>query len=211
MSVFKNRIIFFGDSITDADRDYHAFDGSVEQLGHGYVRLVQSGLKSKFIDRKYEVFNRGINGHRTTDLLQRIQKDVIDYKPEFVFIMIGINDVWRNFDAHYHRIDQVSEDEYAHNYEKILSQLLDAGIQPVVASAFYLEPNKDEPMRKMTDAYNARVKALADKYNVEYIDVQHEMDTFMVHNSSYVISWDRVHLNHVGAHYLANIYLNRFK
>jgi lysophospholipase L1-like esterase len=77
----NDRIIFFGDSIT--------------QLGvnpGGYVLLVQDTLKKKFPSIK--IIGAGIGGNKVPDLIARMDADVIAKNPTIVVIYIGINDVW---------------------------------------------------------------------------------------------------------------------
>ena len=83
------RILFQGDSITDAGR---ARDND-KHLGLGYPRLVDSNLGFD-APGENEFINRGISGNRIVDLYARIKKDIINLAPDFMSILIGINDVW---------------------------------------------------------------------------------------------------------------------
>lgn len=67
------RILFQGDSITDAGRIRERDD----LLGLGYPLLVTAnlGLESP---GKYEFFNRGISGNRVVDLYARIKMDILN-------------------------------------------------------------------------------------------------------------------------------------
>lgn len=206
----KNRIIFLGDSITDADRDYNAKDGLEGQLGNGFVKIFQSGLKVKYPDQNYEVLNRGVSGNRTIDLLERLKEDVLEYTPDIVFIMIGINDVWRHFDSPFRNIEQIDKDKFLENYESILNQCLNEKIEVVLSSCFFLDTNMNDKMRMMVDEFNKHTESLATKYNVQYIDIQKIMDDFLLYNSSYVISNDQVHLNYIGNYLVAEQYLKYF-
>ena len=84
------RILFQGDSITDAGRDrsdYH-------DLGEGYPKYAAEAIVSKYPDEDFEFINLGISGNQTADLVDRLQSDFIDIQPDFVSILIGINDTW---------------------------------------------------------------------------------------------------------------------
>lgn len=206
----NKRIVFLGDSITDAGRDYTEREGLAEELGSGFVRLVQSGLKVKYPDRKYEIINRGVSGNRTPDLLERLEDDVLALTPEYVYVMIGVNDVWRHFNMPYKTIKQVSLDDYRKNYEILINKCLEHNIKVVISSCFFLDLNLKDEMRAMVDEYNECAYELALKYDLKFLDVQKCMDDFLSINSSYTISLDRVHLNHVGSHLLADFYLRDF-
>jgi len=81
-------IVFQGDSITDANRN-RLF---ATHLGNGFVAMV-----AKEWSDDYRFYNRGIAGHRSHDLVKRWQKDTIDLKPDLLFILVGINDIWHEF------------------------------------------------------------------------------------------------------------------
>ena len=87
------RILFQGDSITDCGRSRDN-DG---YKGHGYPRIVMWKLNLDF-PGEYKIFNRGVSGNRITDLYTRIKSDIINVKPDYLSILIGINDVWHEID-----------------------------------------------------------------------------------------------------------------
>ena len=80
------KILFQGDSITDANRDYRSFD-----LGQGYVHFIKESLPNT------EIINKGISGNRTLELLERWQADTLDINPDILSILIGVNEVWHHF------------------------------------------------------------------------------------------------------------------
>ncbi|WP_251106758.1 SGNH/GDSL hydrolase family protein [Alloacidobacterium dinghuense] len=67
----ENRVVFFGDSITDAWKLDTYFPGK------GYI-------------------NRGIGGQTTPQMLIRFRQDVIDLSPKIVVILAGTNDIAGN-------------------------------------------------------------------------------------------------------------------
>src|SRR5688572_16225334 len=83
------KLLFIGDSITDC-----GWAGEPECMGSGYVRLVRDWLRAADPANAPQVLNRGISGHKVTDLAARWQKDVLDHRPDVVSVKIGINDVW---------------------------------------------------------------------------------------------------------------------
>ena len=82
-------ILFQGDSITDAgrNRDYDPHRGS------GYATIVSGKLGYEYPD-EYNFINRGISGNRSVDLYARIKQDLINHRPDYLSILIGVNDVW---------------------------------------------------------------------------------------------------------------------
>ncbi len=67
----EQRVIFYGDSITDAWRLDQYFPG------RGYI-------------------NRGISGQTTAQMLVRLRQDVIDLSPKVVVVLAGTNDIAGN-------------------------------------------------------------------------------------------------------------------
>src|SRR6056300_842528 len=89
-------LVMIGDSITDCGRGRPV--GQKGTLGNGYAKEVWALLHAVYPERKIRVLNTGVSGQRVPDLAARWQEDVLDLKPDWVSIMIGINDVWRHFD-----------------------------------------------------------------------------------------------------------------
>ena len=81
-------IVFQGDSITDAGR---AKDNDIS-VGVGYANLVKAHLSANE-PYQYQFYNRGISGNRVVDLYARIKIDMINLKPDYMSILIGVNDV----------------------------------------------------------------------------------------------------------------------
>lgn len=195
------KIVFFGDSITDCNRDYNANNGTYEQLGTGYVREIATELFINYRD-KYQCVNKGINGHRIDDLLNRVDQDVISLKPEIAMIMVGINDVWRHYDSHLSDMHQIGIEDFKSIYIDVVKKLQSASIEVMLSTCFFLELSLDNPMRQDVDAYNKVIREIAVEYHCDFFDAQSEMEQFFSEMGSYMISSDRVHLNHVGNTYL---------
>lgn len=88
-------ILFQGDSVTDCGRDRTDPHG----LGNGYVREVAAVLLESTDTAPPIIFNRGIGGNRVRDLAARWEEDCLALEPDVISILIGINDVWRQFDS----------------------------------------------------------------------------------------------------------------
>ena len=79
-------ILFIGDSITDCHRNG-------DDLGQGYAMLAAKALEKK-CPGQFRFVNRGISGDKVTDIYERRQADIFDVKPDFMSILVGVNDVW---------------------------------------------------------------------------------------------------------------------
>ena len=86
----KIKLLFQGDSITDAGRDRN----DIHNLGNGYPKYAAKFLAEKYPDIDFEFIDLGIGGDQTKNLVARLDKDFIDIQPDIVSILIGINDVW---------------------------------------------------------------------------------------------------------------------
>ena len=84
----KTLILFQGDSITDCGRNWDDPDN----LGDGYVRLVTTLLPDKYPKHEFKFINRGVSGDKVRDLASRWDQDCISLQPDWLSILIGIND-----------------------------------------------------------------------------------------------------------------------
>ena len=89
-------ILFQGDSITDAGRDRNN-NGPEATRGFGYATMVAGELGFEN-PNEYEFYNRGVSGNRVLDLYARIVNDTLNLKPDYLSILIGVNDVWHGID-----------------------------------------------------------------------------------------------------------------
>ena len=194
----NTKLVMIGDSITDCGR-LSTPDG----LGDGYVRLVAAVLH----DKNIQVINRGISGNTVRDLKQRWQRDVLDLNPDWLSIMIGINDVWRQFDNWGTPEDWVLLDEYEETLDALIAQVLPSLQGLILMTPYFLELDKTDEMRAKMDVYGEVVRKIAKKYDVIFVDIQAAFDTFLQTRDATEISNDRVHMNAVGHQVLADAFL----
>lgn len=202
--IFENNehIVFAGDSVTDMNKE------QFENMGRGYVRVVDNMLATYYPEKAIRVTNAGISGNTSRDLLNRFEKDVLKLNPDYVSICIGINDVWRQFDNPAGRIFAVEIDEYESNLEKMITSINKKVKKVFIMSPYYMEPNKQDLMRARMDEYGAVCKKLAEKYDCEFIDLQKMFNNYFKYKHSSFIAWDRVHPNLVGATLIAKEFLS---
>lgn len=201
--IYMKKIVFLGDSTTDADRDKEARVGKEEQLGHGFVKLINAQLISQQLSESYVLINVGNSGDNIFNISDRLESDVIIHKSDYVFILVGINDVLQRYE-YVVREDFVSFENYIDYYENLIMRLKKENITPIIISPFFLELDKKNPIRKDLDSYNLALKSIAEGNNVLYVDIQKEFDRFLEKNSSYIVSKDRIHLNYIGNQIIAN-------
>lgn len=202
-----SKIVFIGDSITDCERARPIGEGLFGAVGKSYVALLEGFLGAIHPGHGIRLVNMGTSGHTVLDLKQRWQTDVFDLKPDWVAIMIGVNDVWRQFDLPRQQEIHVSPEVY----EKTLGELARKTrpkVQGLIMMApFYIEPNRADAMRARMDAYGAIVKKVAAKNRALFIDTQAAYDTVLSHMHPNAIAWDRVHPNIIGHAIIARAFL----
>ena len=200
----NDTIVFIGDSISDYDRKRPVGEGLFNAWGTSYVANVGATLSCAYPELGLRIKNVGISGNQVRDLDARWQTDVMDQKPDWVSVLIGINDVWRQFDQPYMTETHVPLDEFERTYESLITRTLPHVKGMILMTPYFMEPNKADPMRARMDEYGAIVKKLAEKYNQTFIDLQVAWDDLFTHMHPCNIAWDRIHPNHVGCVYIAN-------
>lgn len=130
------KLLFQGDSITDAGRDRNDF----HNLGNGYPKYAAGYLRERYPDIDFEFINLGINGNQTKDLVERLQKDFIDIQPDIVSILIGINDVW------HHAADKsrISDETFEERYSTVLKAIKEKTNAKIMIMEPFLVPVEDK-------------------------------------------------------------------
>lgn len=201
------KILLIGDSITDCGRARPTGTKNTG-LGSGYPSYVDTILSAKYPEKLIWIENMGISGNTSKDLVDRWDTDVLEHSPDIVTLMIGINDIWRHFDQPYFSDDLITPQMYETNLGILIDKTLSAGIRLVLVTPYFLEPNREDPMRKMCDEFAAIIRKLAEEYKLPLVDVQVEFDAFLSKASTYRLSPDRVHPNNPGHYIIAEALLN---
>ncbi|MDD3279062.1 MAG: SGNH/GDSL hydrolase family protein [Lachnospiraceae bacterium] len=109
----KNSVVLFqGDSVTDCGR----LRDQPENLGSGYPEKVARVYRALFPESGVKFYNRGVSGDRSKEVLERMDQDILQIAPDYISIMVGINDVWRRYDSD----DPTSAQQFEKNYRTIL-------------------------------------------------------------------------------------------
>lgn len=167
------RILFQGDSITDAGRSRE----NDKFCGYGYATMVAGELGYAH-PGEYDFINRGISGNRVVDLLARVKYDIINLKPDVMSILIGVNDVWHEVSC----ANGISAERYAVLYDMLIAQILEALpdikimiLEPFVLSGTATRDHWDY-FREETALRAQKAKALAEKYGLSFISLQDKFD-----------------------------------
>lgn len=130
-----DKIAFLGDSITQGG------------MGNpkGYCRLVISGLEANGI--KAEPIGAGISGHKSNQMLARVDKDVIAKNPTWMTLSCGVNDVW-------HGAKGVELPDYKKNITEIVDKAQKAGIKVMILTSTMIKEDAGNDLNKKLAAYN---------------------------------------------------------
>ncbi|QJD82162.1 SGNH/GDSL hydrolase family protein [Cohnella herbarum] len=203
------KLLFIGDSITDCDRAKPAGEGLFGALGKGYVSIVDAMLQAVYPELGIRVVNQGISGNNVVDLQTRWQEDVLDHNPDWLSIMIGTNDVWRQYDTPFIKEWHVYADKYETTLRSLVERTKPKVGNLVLMTPFYLESNEQDAMRRTMDEYGAIVKKIAQETGTLFIDTQAAFNVVLKELYAATLAWDRVHPTQTGHVVLARAFLNK--
>jgi lysophospholipase L1-like esterase len=202
------KLLFIGDSITDCDRVKPAGEGLFGALGRGYVGMVDALLQAVYPELGIRVVNTGISGNTVVDLEARWQEDVLDRKPDWLSIMIGTNDVWRQYDTPFIQEWHVYPEQYEATLRKLVELTKPQVSQLVLMTPFFLESNEQDAMRRTMDQYGSIVRKIAEESGALFVDTQAAFNVVLKELYSATLAWDRVHPTQAGHAVLARAFLN---
>ncbi|AQS54375.1 Acetylxylan esterase [Jeotgalibaca dankookensis] len=203
----EDLILFIGDSVTDAKRER----SDLNDLGKGYPKMVAEILTQRYPELNLQFLNKGINGNKIIDLERRWQEDCLDFHPDVVSILIGINDTW-------HNIGKVAFGNKRHlrrferKYRKILMQVKEkTNAQIVMMEPFVLsEPVDRLEWRVDLDPRIQVVRKLAAEFATDFIPLDGLLNAEgMKRSYSYLTGNDGVHPTQAGHKLIAKEWINR--
>ena len=163
------KFLFQGDSITDADRRRDNDDN----YGYGYPNLFASEvLKNR--PHEFEFINRGISGDKIVEVYARMKEDIINLKPDYMSILIGVNDVWHELNEQ----NGVAVGKFEKIYGMLIEELLEElpNLKIIILEPFVL---KGAGTERYYDVFRAEVekraevaKRISEKYNLNFFYVR---------------------------------------
>lgn len=151
-----DKVAFLGDSITQQGKSSPS----------GYVNLVSSALATNGV--KIEVIGAGVSGHKSNQMLDRLERDVLSKKPQWMTLSCGVNDVW-------HGEKGVSLDDYKKNITSIVDQAQAAGVKVVLLTSTMIGEDQANPNNLKLVPYNEFLRTLAKEKNLVLADLNAEM------------------------------------
>ena len=198
LSSYKDKtIVFFGDSVTDTCKMFH----SNHPYGAGYVGIIKAEFDVSFPDLNIKLFNEGIGGNKTEDLIARFDNDVKSKKPDLIFLLIGINDVWHLYDANI----KPNIKEIIKRINLIVNKAKEIGSEIVLMTPF-LFPT-DSYFEGLVPHFNELINAMyeyIETNNLEFIDLY----KLMQNNQTFSVTKDSVHPTLYGHGIIAQAVIN---
>ena len=191
------RIVFQGDSITDAGRDKRNY----HDMGNGYPKYASEILTERFPETDFEFINMGIGGNRTDQLFDRLYTDAIAFEPDVISVLIGINDIWHRYSSG--RIETTDE-QIETNYRAILKRLrAQTNAKIVMLAPYLLDCEKVDHMREELARLLPIIRRLADEFADAFVPLDLLFDEALKQQPEPLYySGDGVHPNANGAEFI---------
>jgi isoamyl acetate esterase len=192
----KQRIIFFGDSITQAGVN-----------PGGYIMRIDSMCAKEGLKENYEFTGSGIGGNKIYDLYLRMEEDVLAKSPDRVFIYVGVNDVWHKSTFG----TGTDADKFEKFYQAVIKKLTDKNIKVVLCTPAAIGEKTDFSNTQDGDLneYSKIIRNLATKNNLQVVDLHKLFLEYNLKNNpdnktKGILTTDGVHLNAKGNQLVAD-------
>lgn len=197
----KIKIVFQGDSITDAGRDKRNY----HDVGPGYPKYAVQHMVAANPDVEFEFINQGISGNRTSQLFDRFYSDALAFDPDIISILIGINDIWHRYGGG--KI-ATTDAQLELNYRSILERIRrESKAKIMILSPFLLDKEPFEGMREDVERALPIIRRLAEEYADVYVPLdKHFEEALKTQPEALYYSADGVHPNDNGRAFIGKIY-----
>jgi isoamyl acetate esterase len=192
----KQRIIFFGDSITQAGVN-----------PGGYIMRIDSICTKEGLKENYEFMGSGIGGNKVYDLYLRMEEDVLVKNPGMVFIYVGVNDVWHKSSFG----TGTDADKFEKFYQAVIKKLTEKNIKVILCTPAAIGEKTDFSNNQDGDLneYSKIIRGLAAKNNLAIVDLRklfldYNLKNNTDNNAKGVLTTDGVHLNAKGNQLVAD-------
>lgn len=192
------KIIFFGDSVTESDRDVN----DPNDLGKGYVKFAEGKFRLLYPDTRAKFLNRGVGGNGIADLIARAESDVLKEKPNVIVLQAGINDVVNK---------AVGEEDFKKQYAELLSRLRKSGAEIIILQPFALPVGDKTRLRPRLNKFNQAIRAAAGEYGATVIPMDEIFNGATQTIAPTQFSSDGIHPTHRGHRYLADFVVKELK
>jgi Lysophospholipase L1 and related esterases len=203
-------ILLQGDSITDCgrSRDSQNIANNQSQIGSGYTLFTAANILANQADKELKIYNRGISGNKVYQLAERWDEDCLSLKPDYLSILIGVNDFWHTKSHDYKGTAETYEKDYTNLIERTKKALPD--IKIIICEPFIIHGGKalDDTWEPAFAPYRKAAKRIAKKFDLSFVPFQSIFIEAL--KKAPVTYWgeDGVHPSMAGAQLMAQALLN---
>ncbi|HEY3373474.1 MAG TPA: GDSL-type esterase/lipase family protein [Candidatus Aquicultor sp.] len=201
-------VVFFGDSITKAN------------FGSNYIAALMQLFRENGIMDALKFVNAGRDGDMVGDLISRVDRDVVMRKPDWVVVLVGINDVY--YESIFMADPALSAgsgqqsatrhliDHFSGNYSTLIDSMRSATDNIAVCTTTGLEGDVGFELTERLAIINDRIRTLAYQKHCNLIDVAPAFRERTAelraagHQEEYMLTIDGVHLGSQGADVVAH-------
>lgn len=191
----KQRIVFFGDSITQA---------GVQPTG--YITKLGELIKQIGQESNYELLGAGIGGNKIYDLYHRMDDDVLAKNPDMVIIWVGVNDVWHKRTSG----TGTDADKFEKFYTTVIKKFQQKNVKIVLCTPAAIGEKTDfsNELDGDLNKYAGIIRNLAKNNNCTLIDLRQAFLQYNLANNKEnkdrgILTTDGVHLNERGNYFVA--------
>lgn len=199
-------IVFFGDSITDSAKSFnpnHSF-------GAGYVNMLKTEIEVYYPELNIKIFNEGVGGNKTENLLERFNEAITSKNPDLVFLFIGINDVWHPYEAG----SKPCNKDILERMTLLINKIKNLGSKVVLLTPFLFpaEPFLEffTELKPYFESYYKEYKEYLNENNLEYIDIYEILKPYSIVAENHLTK-DSVHPEIIGHGIIAQAVLEYLK
>jgi lysophospholipase L1-like esterase len=199
----KKKVVFFGDSITQA-----------AVSPGGYIQLIDTLIQKEGLSSNYELIGAGISGNKVYDLYLRLETDVLEKHPDIVVIYIGVNDVWHKMTGG----TGTDYDKFGKFYNGIVKKITAAGAKIILATPAAIGERTDNSNQQDGDLnlYCNWIRKYAKDNALQLVDLRAGLIDYNLKNNpenkeAGILTSDRVHLNPTGQKFVAEAMWNEIK
>jgi len=192
----KRKVVFFGDSITQAGVN-----------PGGYIVKISELAAKDNLASQYDFIGAGIGGNKVYDLYLRIEDDVLSKNPQIVIVYVGVNDVWHKRTSG----TGTDLDKFEKFYTALIKKLKDKNCKVVLCTPAAIGERTDFSNELDGDLNNYAkvIRNLAKNNSLPLVDLRKAFLDYNLRENkdnkeSGILTTDRVHLNEKGNQLVAD-------
>ena len=195
-----NTLLFLGDSITDCN---HYFEP--ENLGFGYVRMISDKLNAP--DHHYQVLNKGNDGFTVSRVLQLWTRSCKSLQPDFLTILIGINDL--SAVKNTGKTTSVGLSEFRHTYQSLIDEIRLSTDCPILLMEPFIfsQPAEYRLWKEELQMMSNIIRDIASKNKLYFLPLWEMLSTTAKEKGTSALTTDGIHLTSYGHSLLADAWL----